>query len=381
MNSPIRFSLTLALLLGTRVLVTAHEDLGVTKLETFQRPQQRLHLQLPDIPGFLTLKCDFHMHTVFSDGLVWPSIRVQEAWEEGLDAICITDHIEHQPHAADLPTKHNRPQEIAKEPAAQANVLLLKGSEITRDTPPGHFNAVFLEDSSQLDVGKAADSNKAAIDAAAAQKAFIFWNHPGWKAAQVEGSYEWIPFVDEVHKEQKLHGIEVINGFSFHRKALDWCIDKKLAVMGSSDIHNLTAHDYDFAAGRSRTMTLVFAKERTADGLREALAAARTVAWSSELLAGPEELVNALVKGALKLGPVHHTDAKGIGYAELTNCTDFTIVLENTTRGNGLPDLLRLNPRSTRILAAKKLPRRIEETKFRVTNVFIRSDQNLVIRL
>lgn len=27
------------------------------------------------------------MHTVFSDGLVWPSIRVAEAWMEGLDAI------------------------------------------------------------------------------------------------------------------------------------------------------------------------------------------------------------------------------------------------------------------------------------------------------
>ena len=26
------------------------------------------------------------MHTVFSDGVVWPSVRVEEAWREGLDA-------------------------------------------------------------------------------------------------------------------------------------------------------------------------------------------------------------------------------------------------------------------------------------------------------
>ena len=27
------------------------------------------------------------MHTVFSDGTVWPTVRVTEAWEEGLDAM------------------------------------------------------------------------------------------------------------------------------------------------------------------------------------------------------------------------------------------------------------------------------------------------------
>lgn len=29
---------------------------------------QRKIINLPDIPGYVTLKCDFHMHTVFSDG-------------------------------------------------------------------------------------------------------------------------------------------------------------------------------------------------------------------------------------------------------------------------------------------------------------------------
>lgn len=26
--------------------------------------------EIPDIPGYFTMKCDFHMHTVFSDGKV-----------------------------------------------------------------------------------------------------------------------------------------------------------------------------------------------------------------------------------------------------------------------------------------------------------------------
>jgi hypothetical protein len=103
----------------------AHEDHGITSLEEFRRPQQRIDLRIPDIAGFKTLKCDFHMHTVFSDGLVWPHIRVQEAWQEGLDAISITDHIEYQPFAKDIPTNHNRAHELAQEPAAKANILLI----------------------------------------------------------------------------------------------------------------------------------------------------------------------------------------------------------------------------------------------------------------
>ncbi len=34
-------------------------------------------MDFPNILGYKTLKCDFHQHTVFSDGDVWPSIRVR----------------------------------------------------------------------------------------------------------------------------------------------------------------------------------------------------------------------------------------------------------------------------------------------------------------
>ncbi len=53
--------------------------------------QVRDTLPVPDIPGYKTLKCDFHLHTVFSDGDVWPTVRVTEAFRDGLDAIAITE--------------------------------------------------------------------------------------------------------------------------------------------------------------------------------------------------------------------------------------------------------------------------------------------------
>ncbi len=63
----------------------------------------RTELTFPDLPGWVTLRADFHSHTVFSDGSVWPGVRVEEAWRTGLDVIAVTDHIEYTPHKADLP--------------------------------------------------------------------------------------------------------------------------------------------------------------------------------------------------------------------------------------------------------------------------------------
>ena len=36
----------------------------------------RYEIHFPTPPGYQTLACDLHMHTVFSDGLVWPTVRV-----------------------------------------------------------------------------------------------------------------------------------------------------------------------------------------------------------------------------------------------------------------------------------------------------------------
>ena len=372
------------LVLAIQSSAFAHdEDLGVMKMDEFRRPSKRVNLQIPNIPGYLTLKCDFHMHTVFSDGLVWPTIRLQEAWEEGLDAICITDHIEYQPHAKNVPTQHNRAYELLKDIAPRSNILLIHGSEITRGTPPGHFNAMFINDASDFVTERGtSELDKAAIDKAAEQKAFIFWNHPGWKVDSVEGSYEWIPFVDEIQQEGKLHGIEVFNGFGFHKKALDWCIDKGLTVMGTSDIHNLTAHDYDFKNGRTRSMTLLFAKERSVEGVREALESARTLAWSSEYLAGPEALVKALFEASMKVGPVFHTDADGVSYLEITNESDigYELVKSNAVE-NSLPETIHLYPQSTQVISSSDLEEQLKKTPYIVINTFVRSDQHLSVTL
>jgi len=248
----------------------------------------RENIKIPDIRGYLTLKCDFHMHTVFSDGSVWPTVRVEEAWRDGLDVIAISDHIEYQPHKHDIPTQHNRPHELAKPSAEASNLILIRGTEITRAIPPGHHNAIFTTDNSLLEVDDFYESVKAATD----QGAFIFYNHPGWR--QPEEKSVWFEQQTENFAKKRLHGIEVVNGGSYYPLAHQWAIDKKLTMMGTTDVHNPLYFDYDYSVGEHRPMNLVFAKKRTAESVKDALFAGRTAIWWKNYLIGDEKYLRPI---------------------------------------------------------------------------------------
>ena len=90
------------------------------------------------------------MHTVFSDGDVWPTVRIDEALRDGLDAIAITDHIEYNPKKDFIPVDHNAAWKVGEKYARERNLILVHGTEITRKMPPGHFNALFINDATLL---------------------------------------------------------------------------------------------------------------------------------------------------------------------------------------------------------------------------------------
>ncbi len=253
-------------------------------------------LNFPDIAGYKTLACDFHMHTVFSDGEVWPTVRVKEAWRDGLDAISLTDHIEYQPHKDDIPTKHNRPHNIIASYAAEMNLLLPRASEITRGTPPGHFNALFLKDSALLETDDFFD----AVEAAYKQDAFIFWNHPDWKPKAIG----WFDAHTTLFENGWLHGIEVANGSGYSENAHRWCLEKNLTMMGNSDIH-APESDIPYTSDVHRTLTLVFVKEKTMPALKEALQAGRTLVWVKNLLIGRRPYLEAMLEASIKVEKPH----------------------------------------------------------------------------
>ena len=103
---------------------------------TFMLPQAKLYgqthqkIEFPNVPGYQTLVTDLHQHTVFSDGSVWPDIRVKEALFDGIDVISLTEHLEYQPHQEDLPHKdRNRSYELAKEYAKNHELIVIHGAD------------------------------------------------------------------------------------------------------------------------------------------------------------------------------------------------------------------------------------------------------------
>ena len=257
----------------------------------------RRSLRLPDVPGFLTLQCDLHVHTVFSDGQVWPDTRSEEAWREGLDAIAITDHVEYLPHRRDLPPSLERSWEIAAPLGEKLGVVVIKGSEVTRKMPPGHLNALFLREVCPLETPEWRD----ALRAARTQGAFLVWNHPAWRGHQKDGVARWYPEHDELIREGLLDAIEVVNDRVYSPEAHRWAVEKGLAVVAGSDVHdpaNLAWHVHE---GDRRPVTLVFAKERSEGAIREALLARRTAALSGDTLVGDAAILRPLVEAALAI--------------------------------------------------------------------------------
>lgn len=306
---------------------------------------QRKIINLPDLPGYVTLKCDFHMHTVFSDGNVWPVNRVNEAYRDGLDAIAITDHIEYVPHKDYIPVDHNAAWKIAKNTARDYNIILVHGAEITRSMPPGHLNALFITDANQL----AVDSVWDAFEATIKQGGFLLWNHPGWKAQQPDG----IPRMYDIHyrllKNKWLHGIEFFNHREYYPLVMTFCKQHNLAVIANSDVHGVISEDYE--GETNRPMTLVFAKERSHDSLKEAMFAGRTLAYFDDMIAGKEEYALPFFFECISIGKPYNENSKNI-FFEITNRSDIPFYLVDGAPGT--PASITLNANSvTRVMLSK----------------------------
>ncbi len=280
--------------------------------------QVRREIHVPDILGYKTLKCDFHMHTVFSDGLVWPTVRVDEAWQEGLDAIAITDHIEYRPHKQDLVADLNRSYEIALPQAKEKGLLLVQAAEITRDTPPGHFNALFLKEVKPLDV----NDLLGAMAAADKQGAFIWWNHPDW----IPDRKGWFDIHTTLYEKKYMRGIEIVNGRSYYPSVHQWALDKNLTMLGNSDIHQPAGQE-KVPAGGHRPMTLVFVKEKSIPGIKEALIAGRTAVWFENKIIARKEYAEALFQAAVRVADVERDGNKAVRFT-IRNDSDLPIELE-----------------------------------------------------
>ncbi len=370
---------------------------GVLCLASFQvmghgevpdRPLTERAIHFPDVEGYKTLVLDLHTHSVFSDGHVWPTIRIAEAQRDGLDGIAITEHLEWQPHIMDIPhPDRNRSFNVATAAAEKLDLLVIPGIEITRNDEVGHMNAVFVKDANELvqqrnssaylqehqfateaeagefakkaSAGAFSGSHKIDVDGKALwvpfndratyltliaysfaaeqsaeevlglaneQGAFTFWNHPNFSTPRAK--------IGSFHKKQVkaglLHGVEIANGSRYYENAFRLALKHKLALIGTSDVHNLIDWDYEPTEGGHRPVTLAFATNKTNDAAREALFARRTVVWWKNTLIGRPTELNALLQASLKV-----EDAVWSGNilrVSLANHSDANFQLRNLSR-------------------------------------------------
>lgn len=280
----------------------------------------------PDIPGYKTLKCDFHMHSVFSDGSVWPDIRVEEALRDGLDAISLTDHLEYQPHENDIPhPDRNRSYQLALQKAKDQNLIVINGAEFTRGMPPGHLNAIFLNDANKL----LPDDVMEGFREAKNQDAFVFWNHPHWTSQKQDGMAELTDMHLQLIKEGLINGIEIVNSKTYSDEAFQIAIDNNLTILGTSDIHGLIEWQYKLSEGEHRPLTLIFAKEKTEEAIKEGLVNRRTAVYFGNTLVGKSELLVPLIQSSLNVTIAEYKGRSTVLSAYVKNNSDIDYILEN----------------------------------------------------
>lgn len=364
----------LTICLGSTLLSLSAQKEGTIVMDDVVRQHYRQEILIPDIPGFVTLKCDFHLHTVFSDGNVWPTVRVSEAFEDGLDAIAITDHIEGHPKK--MPGQKRTQYDVALPSAQTSNIILIRAGEISRSMPPGHFNALFVKDVDALDLPDVMD----ALGEAIKQGGFIIWNHPGWRNQQPDTT-KWWKEHETIYRKGWMHGIEVFNEKEWYPEAIQWAMEKNIAVMGNSDVHDFYENYYDQDKYPIRPMTLVFAKERTEESLKEAMFAKRTAALFFNKLVGKKEYIEPIVKQSIKVEP-SHLYQDGYAYFTVKNLTDiqFTMVKTGIDKSE-LPEQIILPRRATIILRAKQPKGQAVSYTYNLENVLTGVEQYYEIKI
>jgi len=301
-------------------------------------------ITFPDTAQYLTITFDPHTHSVFSDGHVWPRIRVAEALRDGLDAMAITEHLEYQPHLEDIPhPDRNRAFEDAVSAAENSDLIVVPGVEITRRAPASHMNAIFIEEANTLVSVPGPDepqdpkafSTKAhewpaqkAVEAANEQGAFIFWNHSWWTPHFPNGITIMPDFHSNNAKAGLLHGIEIANGGSYSEESFQIALEYDLTLVGTSDIHGLIDWEHEPHKGGHRPVTLVFAEDRSMESIKEAMFDRRTVVWFGNMLMGRAEHLGPLLEACLAMQSASYGDREILN-VDVTNSSDADFHLRN----------------------------------------------------
>ena len=374
-------------------------------------------INFPNTEKYKVIVADLHTHSVFSDGAVWPNVRVEEAVRDGIDLLAITEHLEYQPHIDDIPhPDRNRSFDIAEDIAKNKDLTVINGAEITRMFPPGHINAIFIEDANKLiylDETKISEAKeilkevpeesltnyedlswledaalaslwpvKSALIEARNQNAFTFWNHPAWSSEEFIGQ----PMLREIHKEffrdNLLHGIEVANGDGYSEEAFRIALEYGLTVLGTSDVHGLIDWDYPSSIGAHRPVTLILSESNSSDAIKSSLFSGKTVVWFKNNLIGLENNILELTNSYLKAKKVEILENSDIARVEIDNVSDVRFIIQVLDQSSVVNEsnLIEIAPNEKTVL---QIDNGIDKVSLevKILNAFFAPNKNLLTTL
>lgn len=357
-------------------------------------PTPRREIFLPKVNGYNVYKADLHIHSIYSDGHVTPDGRVTEAWYDGLDIIAITEHLESRkreqeylnflkgynggtpktaknwwvykvgPDEDGILADLNVATQAAVKQAAAYDMTLIPGIEITREPVEfGHFNLLFLKDANLI-----FDRDPLqALRNAREQGALIIHNHPGW-GRNTNAKNE---FHQKAYGEGLIDGVEVANSLTFYPNMIDRCLEENLFIASSTDVHGTTA-DYYGAHGLRRNMTLILAKDKSLESVREALEQRRTMGYCAGQISGDEALLKALFEASVKIELQSVDKRKKQRYYVITNTSsfDYTLYREKASGNWTLPAMS-----SIRVNFPQKM-----DLKVTVLNMWYGADKHPVVK-
>ena len=332
------------------------------------------------------ISSDLHIHSVFSDGAVWPTIRVDEAIRDSIDLISLTEHLEYQSHLTDIPhTNRNRSFQIAGGYVQNRPLAVVHGTEITKPMPPGHFNAIFIQDANKFfDKNKEPLNFNKAIKEANEQGAFVFWNHPMWEANRSDGIAKLDAIHQEVIDKKLLHGIEVVNFDTFSEEAMQIAIDNDLTMMGTSDVHILIAWDFNIEKESfHRPITFIMSNNRTMKSIRDALFKGDTFIWYRDLIIGKSNNLKQVIDNNLEViskGYSYRDRKVEILQIELKNKSVAPINLNYTGEYTFHNDykFINLEPKSSKTIYVKtKKIKQTVDLEFEILNYVVGPKTNL----
>jgi len=319
----------ISLVTFTSVINAQHrqQDGTNSSMLTFPALSSRTEICIPDINGYKVFKADLHIHTFFSDGNMSPAFRVSEAWQDGLDIIAITDHIEYRPNEAamsrflsventskaskgGITSDLNTSVQLAMKQAANMGITLIPGAEITRNpVDVGHFNALFTTDNNLIDDPDPLQ----AIRNAKKQGCIIQSNHPGWRRPD----NQFTEVAKAALDEGLIDGVEVFNGAEFYPDVIETAVKNNLYICGNTDIHSSSFDSYG-RFGYYRNMTFILAKDASLSSVRDALENRRTMTYAFGDIAGEESLLTELFLSSVEFKLVSMGN-KGTNYIQITN--------------------------------------------------------------